>query len=214
MNNLRVRNFLFILLTSHIATLSYSLSSPCSSRCEIDRRSAVSRVIGTTVGGISFLASAGNPQPAYAASSIEDRLTTSLLTLPPTSRTSELNGIDNLYYPSWLAGEWAATQTLIDTSNPLGLKFVGGPNGSESIATESVKEQRKQLNVPVELRLRYLNTKFGVAEDRLFNSKQRLDAFAGRSVVSSVEYADVGGSNRNSVLSMGGDNDTPLQTTG
>jgi hypothetical protein len=166
------------------------------------------------VGGISFLASAGNPQPAYAASSIEDRLTTSLLTLPPTSRTSELNGIDNLYYPSWLAGEWAATQTLIDTSNPLGLKFVGGPNGSESIATESVKEQRKQLNVPVELRLRYLNTKFGVAEDRLFNSKQRLDAFAGRSVVSSVEYADVGGSNRNSVLSMGGDNDTPLQTTG
>ena len=145
---------------------------------------------------------------------IEQRITADNLLLPPPSRASELNGIDNLYYPSWLEGEWFATQTLINTSTPLGLKFVGGPNGSESIALESVKEQRKQLDIPVKLKLRYIKTKFGVAEDRLFNTKQRLDAFAGRSVVSSVEYADVGGSNRGSVLMMGGTKDDPLQTTG
>jgi hypothetical protein len=52
-----------------------------------------------------------------------------------------------------------------------------------------------------------------VAEDRLFNTRQRLDNFAGRSVVSSVEYANVGGSNRASILAMGGSEDDPLQTT-
>ena len=152
--------------------------------------------------------------PTNKNNKIEQRITADNLLLPPPSRASELSGIDNLYYPSWLEGEWYATQTLINTSTPLGLKFVGGPNGSESIALESVKEQRKQLDIPVKLKLRYIKTKFGVAEDRLFNTKQRLDSFAGRSVVSSVEYADVGGSNRGSVLMMGGTKDDPLQTTG
>lgn len=75
-------------------------------------------------------------------------------------------------------------------------------------------EQRRQIGVPVNLRLRWIDTKFGVAEDRLFNTRSRLDSFAGRSVVASVEYANVGGSNRASVLSLGGAEEDPLQTTG
>lgn len=102
----------------------------------------------------------------------------------------------------------------MNTSTPLGLKFIGGPGGSEKIATESWKEQRKQLNVPVSLKLRWVPTKFGVAEDRLFNTKERLNAFAGRNVVSSVEYTNVGGSNRSSLMLLGGSEDDPLQTTG
>jgi hypothetical protein len=76
-----------------------------------------------------------------------------------------------------------------------------------------MREQQKQLNVPVNLRLRWVKTKFGVAEDRLFNTKQRLNSFAGRSVVSTVEYANVGGSNRQSVILLGGSEEDPLQTT-
>lgn len=116
---------------------------------------------------------------------------------------------DNLYYPSWMEGEWKATQTLKGASTPLGLKFVGGPNGSEQIASESFQEQLRQVDIPVNLRLKWIQTKFGVAEDRLYNTRSRLDGFAGRSVVSSVEYNNVGGSNRASVLALGGsDNGT------
>jgi hypothetical protein len=40
-----------------------------------------------------------------------------------------------------------------------------------------------------------------------------LNAFAGKDVVASVQYADVGGSNRQSTLTLGGTADDPLQTT-
>lgn len=112
-----------------------------------------------------------------------------------------------------MSGEWQVTQTLVNVTTPLGLKFVGGPNGKEQIATETMLEARKNIGKPVSLRLRYIPTKWGVAEDRLFNAKQRLDAFAGKSVVASVEYSNVGGSNRPSVLAMGGTEQDPLQTT-
>ena len=150
---------------------------------------------------------------APSATPIADRLDATSLKLPPPSMGSELNGIENFYYPEWLAGEWDVLQTLRRAETPLGLKFVGGPNGSEAIATKSMEEQRRQIDVPVNLRLRFKKTKFGVAEDRLFNTKSRLDSFAGRSVVASCEYADVGGSNRKSVLAFGGTDDDPLQTT-
>jgi hypothetical protein len=135
------------------------------------------------------------------------------LNIPAPAYVTELNGVDNLYFPSFLAGEWDVTQTLVDTSTPLGLKFVGGPNGLEDIARATMSEARSNIGKPVSLRLRFLPTKWGVAEDRLFNTKQRLDAFAGRSVVSAVEYANVGGSNRASVLARGGTEQDPLQTT-
>ena len=172
------------------------------------RRSAIHTMIST-----GPLLVTGFVAQAKDKMTISDRINAKELTMQPPSRTSELNGIDNLYYPSWLCGTWDVTQTLVDASTPLGLKYIGGPAGSETIATESFKEQQKQLNIPVSLQFRFVDTKFGIAEDRLFNTKQRLDSFAGRSVVSSVEYANVGGSNRASVMAMGGSQDTPLQTT-
>lgn len=96
---------------------------------------------------------------------------------------------------------------------PLGIKYCGGPNGSVEIAEKSITEARSKIGVPVQLKLRYAQTKFGIAEDRLYNDKERLNAFAQKNVVSSVEYADVGGSNRKSVLALGGTQDDPLQTT-
>jgi hypothetical protein len=74
-------------------------------------------------------------------------------------------------------------------------------------------EQTKRLNEPVDIKLRFIKTKFGVAEDRLFNLKSRLDSFAGRSVVASVSYADVRESNRAAVLAAGGTESDPLTTT-
>lgn len=190
--------------------LTLILSPQCdalSLKIPLNRRDVISN-LGITSSFLAF------PELASAkTASIASRLDSNDLLMPPTSRASELNGVDNVYYPEWMQGEWSVTQTLVNTSLPLGLKYIGGPAGSEEIALESMKEQQKQLNVPVDLRLRWVKTKFGVAEDRLFNTKQRLNSFAGRSVVSSVEYANVGGSNRQSVILLGGSEEDPLQTT-
>lgn len=74
-------------------------------------------------------------------------------------------------------------------------------------------EQNKRLNEPVNLKLRFVKTKFGVVEDRAYNLKSRLDSFAGKSVVASVNYADVRESNRAAVLAAGGTESDPLTTT-
>uniref|UniRef100_A0A7S1Z912 DUF6816 domain-containing protein n=1 Tax=Trieres chinensis TaxID=1514140 RepID=A0A7S1Z912_TRICV len=180
----------------------------------VDRRSVLKvaaaggAAVASSLGGAGSVANAATTQRGIA-----NRLDAANLIIPPTSMGSELNGIDNTYYPLWLAGEWDVTQTLVAADTPLGLKYVGGPAGSEQIAAESMKEQRRQIGVPVQLRLRWVKTKFGVAEDRLFNARQRLNSFAGKSVVASVEYSNVGGSNRAGVLAMGGTEDDPLQTT-
>mmetsp|Transcript_2192 Transcript_2192/g.3249 ORF Transcript_2192/g.3249 Transcript_2192/m.3249 type:complete len:327 (-) Transcript_2192:18-998(-) len=153
------------------------------------------------------------PSSVLAKKTVSEYLETNDIKMPPPSRASEFQGIDNMYFPSWMEGEWDLVQTLVETSTPLGLKFIGGPSGSEEIAAKSMEEQQKQLNKPVHLRVKFLKTKFGVAEDRLYNLRSRLDAFAGRKVVATVKYADVGGSNRQGVLALGGSVDDPLQTT-
>ena len=154
--------------------------------------------------------------PARAAQNnqkVSNRLNDDILALPPPSLASEFNGVDNMYFPSYLSGEWQVQQTLVDMQAPLGLKYIGGPNGSLDIAEKTMNEAKARLNIPVNLKLRYRATKWGVAEDRLYNTKERLDAFAQRNVVASVEYADVGGSNRKSVVALGGTIEDPLQTT-
>ena len=204
-------------------TQQYAMSLSTSSIPDISsesntRRSFLNKVaIGTTT--ITTASSWGLSVPsAFAATtgqknSIINRLSDDILYLPPPSYASELNGIDNTYFPTYLAGEWEVTQTLVETKTPLGLKFLGGPNGNEEIARKAYEEANSKLSVPVKLRLRYVPTKWGVAEDRLFNNQQRLNAFAGKNVVASVQYADVGGSNRQSVLALGGTAEDPLQTT-
>mmetsp|Transcript_18159 Transcript_18159/g.49574 ORF Transcript_18159/g.49574 Transcript_18159/m.49574 type:complete len:345 (+) Transcript_18159:48-1082(+) len=136
-----------------------------------------------------------------------------LLQQAPIVVGDNLNGVDNLFYPSYLAGTWDVTQTLIQSSTPLGPIYLGGPNGDKAIAEKAIAESQANLNRPVKLQLRYISTKWGVAEDRLFNTKNRLDSFAGRSVVSNVAYNDVGSSNRAKVLEKGGSGNDPLLTT-
>lgn len=199
-----------LLLLLYVTATSRALTPPLQ---VATRRAALIQGIGgciSTTAACSIVAAP--PASAAATPTIASRLETDSLKIPAPSYASELNGVDNLYFPSWMAGEWSVTQTLVDASTPLGLKFVGGPNGSPQIATDTMEEAKKQIGKPVSLTLRYIPTKWGVAEDRLYNSRQRLDAFANKSVVASVEYANVGASNRQSVLAMGGREEDPLQT--
>jgi hypothetical protein len=174
----------------------------------LDRRSFSAAAATTVLSWPSQEASA-----ATGVNNLVSRFENDMLKQPPVSMGSELNGVDNMHFPSCMQGTWQVTQTLVSVSTPLGLAFAGGPNGLESIAERTIEDSKIRLNIPVQLQLRCVPTKWGVAEDRLFNTRQRLDAFAGRSVVASVGYANVGGSNRASVLAMGGTEDDPLQTT-
>jgi hypothetical protein len=204
MRNFRKR--LVLLLATNVSViLSLNLANPDNI---LSRREALSHA-AVNAATVSWF-----PTIASAKVSLAERLESDILTIPAPSYPTELNGVpDNFYFPDFMAGEWSVTQTLLDAKTPLGLKFIGGPNASEKIATDTIKEAQKQIGKPVALRLRYIPTKWGVAEDRLFNARQRLDAFAGKPVVASVEYANVGGSNRQSVLAMGGTENDPLQTT-
>jgi hypothetical protein len=147
---------------------------------------------------------------------LEDRFEQSLLKQPSltgvTTPSSTLYGVDNLYYPDFMAGAWEVTQTLVNVETPIGLVYLGGPNGSLEIAEKSMAETKRQLNVPVSLELRYSKTKWGVAEDRVWNTPERLNKFAGRTVVAATSYANVGASNRAAVLALGGTENDPLQT--
>lgn len=148
-----------------------------------------------------------------ASSSIAERFGSEILNLPPITAGTRYTGHENLFFPEWMEGEWDVAQTLISTKAPLGLKFIGGPQGSIEVAKKTMDEQSKRINEPVNLRLRFVKTNFGVVEDRVFNLRSRLDSFAGKSVVANVNYADVRESNRASVLAAGGREDDPLTTT-
>lgn len=176
----------------------------------LDRRGFLVGASSVVVGTTAWVA---KPQDTLAADRVGIRLEQDILNLPPPSSASEFNGVDNTYFPPFLQGTWDVTQTLIRVNTPLGLKFVGGPNADLAIAEKTMTETRSQIGVPVQLQLRYVPTKWGVTEDRIFNTQARLNGFAGKTVVASVSYADVGGSNRKSVLALGGTENDPLQTT-
>lgn len=198
--------FFLTTLATHAAALS------------ISRREALQHPVSAAAafGITSSLTEILQPPSASAAttsSSVADRFETDVLTAPPITAGTKNTGHENLYFPDWLEGEWDLTQTLVSTKTPLGLAYVGGPNADVEIARKTMDEQTKRLNEPVDIKLRFIKTKFGVAEDRLFNLKSRLDSFAGRSVVASVSYADVRESNRAAVLAAGGTESDPLTTT-
>jgi hypothetical protein len=86
--------------------------------------------------------------------------------------------------PSWLVGRWKATQTLTSFTTPLGVQYIGAPGRPISEAEASAADTRSQLGKPVTLELRFNALPGGGAvEDRAFNARSRLDAFAGRPVV-------------------------------
>ena len=159
------------------------------------------------------------PSAAAVASSIplgyadiSERLTANRLQQIPSSQAFN-SGIDNTPYPDWLNGTWRLTQTLVSVDTPLGLSYAGGPNGVEAIAEKSIAESRSQLGLPVELQVRFITSNSMVVEDRLYNTQQRLDAFAGRSVVAQVAYADTRASNRAAFQAVTQRMDDPLETT-
>lgn len=200
-----------ILFNSTSFALNVENKSPCISRRQFAINSPVSFLQSAAV--IGAVSSAAPPAARAATSSIGDRFESDIITAPPITAGTRYTGHENLYFPDWLEGEWDATQTLVSTKAPLGLSFVGGSQGSLEVAQTTMSEQTKRLNEPVELKLRFVKTNFGVAEDRAFNLKSRLNSFAGRNVVASVEYADVRESNRAALLAAGGAESDPLTTT-
>jgi hypothetical protein len=194
-------------VTFYYPVSSLVLKANLSRRGIFERAVTASGIVWTTS---SYDAAANAVNDLMLDSRFQSR---NLFQPPSTTSSSESSGVDNTYYPSWLAGTWNTTQTLVSIEAPLGFAFAGGPSGVESIGKQSIQESAKQLNNPVDLTLRFVTTPWGVAEDRAFNTAQRLNAFAGRAVVASVDYANVAVSNRASVLAKGGTEETPLQTT-
>ena len=186
-----------------------------------DRRSFLGGAATLAGGTVGWLTQTPRWQRANAVPSpilvppLPERFDSDTLKQPPAMTAAgdlARPGIDNTYFPDFLDGTWQVTQTLVDAKTPLGLMYIGGPNGDQSIAEKSLAETRSKLNQSVNLHLRFVPTRWGVAEDRVFNNAQRLNAFAGRKVVATVDYADVGASNRAAVLKNGGTADDPLQT--
>jgi hypothetical protein len=178
--------------------------------------------------GISEAATSNSKKKdAFLYSDTMARLKADTLQQLPTGATTTSAGVDNTLYPAFLLGTWDVTQILIGCSAPIGLAFAGGPNGIEAIGAASIAESRQRLNQPVRLELRYVQSNIattsgsdsdaeghgGVVEDRIFNALERLDKFAGKSVVAAVEYANTRASNRASMKAVTGRDDDPLATT-
>eukprot|EP00580_Thalassiosira_gravida_P009907 CAMPEP_0201648348 /NCGR_PEP_ID=MMETSP0493-20130528/37455_1 /ASSEMBLY_ACC=CAM_ASM_000838 /TAXON_ID=420259 /ORGANISM="Thalassiosira gravida, Strain GMp14c1" /LENGTH=327 /DNA_ID=CAMNT_0048123963 /DNA_START=150 /DNA_END=1133 /DNA_ORIENTATION=+ len=193
--------------------------SPKNDNAVISRRQFALHIQAVTSAAAIFGSAVSIPAAADAAttkpptSPIAERFESDLLTSPPITAGVRPSGHENLFFPSWMEGEWDVTQTLTSNKTPLGLKYVGGPQGSLDVAQKTMEEQNKRINEEVNLKLRFVKTSFGVVEDRAFNLKSRLNSFAGKNVVASVDYADVRESNRASVLAGGGTESDPLTTT-
>ena len=96
--------------------------------------------------------------------------------------------------PGWLSGRWQCEQTLRRYSTPQGVQYIGAAGRPVSEAEASAAQTRSQIGRPVTLELRWRPAPGGGAvEDRPFNARSRLDAFAGRAVVRSALTCDEAG---------------------
>lgn len=208
-----------ILLVTALVSPACALSTPQKNNDQITRRQFAFDVPSSSLSSAAVLSVASsfsrpaNAAPVISPPSLVDRFESDILNAPPVTAGTRNTGHDNLFFPEWLEGEWNAVQTLVSTKAPLGLAFIGGPMGSIDVAQATMSEQQKRAGEAVNLQLRFVRTKFGVVEDRTFNLRSRLNSFAGKNVVASVEYADVRESNRASVVAAGGKETDPLTTT-
>ena len=89
----------------------------------ISRRQFSLHIPATAVSAAVVIGGATSPQPAYAlipsTSPIADRFESDILTSPPITAGTKLTGHANLYFPSWMEGDWDATQTLLSTEAPV-----------------------------------------------------------------------------------------------
>ena len=155
-----------------------------------------------------------------ASTDLSQRLQTLILQQPTIGKTTYSSvGDDMTTYPYYMEGTWDVTQTLINVETPMGLQYAGGPNGLLDIATKSIQESKSQIGKPIYLQLRYIQCQLKatktdtqrqkltrpmvvVLEDRLYNTRQRLNQFAGTTVVANVQYADTKGSNRETMQDL------------
>ena len=202
---------------------SLKLSSPVpGGTITLSRRDAVASAAAGIAWRGGFFGSAAPAVAAGAPETIADRLTATSLPMPPVKQRSEFDlfsksGLyDDLFFPSYMAGTWDVVQTLVDFNAPQGALFLTGPRGNRpDVAQQVIAQERAKIGSAVgPYRLRWLtvpnrrqpNAPY-VVEDRAYNLKSRLNAFAGKEVVKDVEYVEVGGANR---IGYG---DAPLPTT-
>jgi len=100
------------------------------------RRSVFRAGFGT---GAAVLTSSAPPATAAPATTIADRLSMPVLQQPGVKQPSLFGGQASLYadlfFPTWMQGEWQATSTLTGFEAPLGLTL-GCRRGDDSSATE------------------------------------------------------------------------------
>jgi len=150
------------------------------------------------------------PLEAGGKTFLQKRFASEDLEKGPSGYITE-SGPSDLFYPAWMEGEWKVVQTLEKYSAPLGKKFI---SSSVEEADKALADQQKQLGKPVTVTLRYIRTKRGnLVEDRTNNLAQRLDAFAGRQVVTNTTYSDAPNFGREDMIKKGDGPDDPLLTT-
>jgi len=154
------------------------------------RRSVLKDTLAAML-GVSVL---GNAQAGHAE---ENRVGKEIQELRTRMVASELKQLpadfrstSDIEYPAWLEGTWQVTARFDNFSTPLGVKFLGG--SSPEINQKSSEEARSKIGSTVDYQLRFEKLGSGkVREDRLFNTEQRLNAYAKRTVVRSVEYVAI-----------------------
>ena len=118
----------------------------------------------------------------------EDKILARLTSPEVTQLNADLSANEDIAYPDWMEGTWDVTAQLTAFTAPLGNQFLGG--SSPAINDKSAAEAAAQVGKEVRYQLRFKRLAAGgtVREDRLFNTQQRLDGYAGRAVVRGVEY--------------------------
>lgn len=164
----------------------------------LSRRAVIGAGFGT---GAAVLTSNSSPATAAPSSTIADRLSMPVLQQQGVKQPSLFGGqgslYDDLFFPTWMQGEWLATSTLTGFEAPLGPKFLAGPSGARlDVAEATIRQQQSKIGSSIgPYPLKWLkiypprsssksaeSTKSFVVEDRAFNTKSRLNAFAGRPV--------------------------------
>jgi hypothetical protein len=83
----------------------------------------------------------------------------------------------DLAYPTWFAGNWRATTTLIDLSAP-----------QKNVTSPGFESSRQSLNKPIEFAVRFVpNTKGDIVSDRAYNGLNIARAYLGDSSILRVE---------------------------
>eukprot|EP00419_Tripos_fusus_P007937 CAMPEP_0172678288 /NCGR_PEP_ID=MMETSP1074-20121228/15294_1 /TAXON_ID=2916 /ORGANISM="Ceratium fusus, Strain PA161109" /LENGTH=333 /DNA_ID=CAMNT_0013496299 /DNA_START=24 /DNA_END=1025 /DNA_ORIENTATION=- len=160
----------------------------------------------------SMLGSLAGQQPAVAED-LKRRLSEKILDKLPSGFIAPW-GPRDLYYPTWMQGNWHVQAVQTDYLAPMGLQYVGNSGSTPGMAVQTLKEQQSRLGEKSEYDLAYMLSKSKhVLEDRKFNSAARINAYAGRKVVKRVEYADVPGNTREDALKNGDGPEDPLLTT-